>query len=438
MTILLVSASCQSLGQVYIVDGYTDKQSYRAGDEVTFHLNGVAFDGLLSHVPVLTSDSTATGELVDGLGFLHTQSSQSEGWVNGYGYDATATWTVPSSLKSGYYFLAAHDGNANRVSFIVKAPDPSTADIVVVIPTNTISAYSHLDPSYDFYDIAAPTLSFHRPQSRFNYGEFDNGLLEWLVTSGMIDNYNISFISDMDLDNWSEIASAKLLIIPGHSEYWSRQARVYFDRFVDLGGNALILSGNTMWVQVRYEDENGEPDATKLTCYKQAGDPDLTYPLLETINWNEPTLKYSILGSTGTDYLRGGYGITGGNDGDPCYGGFMGHKIMRPGSPLLAGTGLSYHEILHFQTQEYDGTLVRTDANGNAVDASGNVIVDPENVDPVLDVQALGFFRAELIGYDIITPPSIQIGPTPTLVTIMWSSTARSWSFNAHARPGPS
>ncbi len=54
----------------------------------------------------------------------------------------------------------------------------------------------------------------------------------------------------MDLEDYSEIAGAKVVVIIGHSEYWTRRARENFDRYVLEGGNALVLSGNTMWWQV--------------------------------------------------------------------------------------------------------------------------------------------------------------------------------------------
>jgi hypothetical protein len=205
---------------------------------------------------------------------------------------------VPSlaSLKSGYYLLD------NNIPIIIKGN--LNSDIVILCCTNTDEAYSETG-GYSFYNSnqnASTTLSFHRPIQR--QGLMD-GFLKWIWTT----NYNINMISDMDMDDYSEIEHAKLLIIIGHSEYWTRQARINFDRFVDSGNSALILSGNTMWWQVRYSD-----DKTQLTCHRgydwNGGsfpccydDDDTCDPLLNTIHWNTPSLKYSILGSIGAYFL---------------------------------------------------------------------------------------------------------------------------------------
>ncbi len=222
------------------------------------------------------------------------------------------------------------------------------------------------------------------------------------------------------MDDYDEISGAKVLIIPGHSEYWTRQARLNFDKFVDGDGvnpgkDAIILSGNTMWWQVRYEDDNGNP---QLVCHRgthwgsydddpvaNISDPEY-HPLHATYHWGEPSLKYSILGSIGSDWLRGGYGVDVGiSTTIPCYEGYNGFKVTSPGSPILNGMGYDLHDFIHFATGEYDGTLVKIDNDGNLIpDANG---------DPQLDISALGFYRAEMIGYDVISVADDQAGGFP-------------------------
>ncbi|MBI4945391.1 MAG: T9SS type A sorting domain-containing protein [Bacteroidetes bacterium] len=369
--ILLFSAIHYSSAQ--IVDGYTDKLSYRAGETVVFYTKSVLRNGTQNFI-LRAIDNTISSQ---NIGFtLTTQPGMNtyQPWYYGYDYTATATWTVPSGFKSGLYFL----NSSVPVPIIIKGEDKSTADIIIVIPTNTDEAYNYsqgvnmyqIDPSTHH---EYPVMSFHRPGR--GQPQLYEGFLKWFATTNY-NNMNVSYISDMDMDDYSEIAHAKLLILIGHSEYWTRQAKQNFDQFVDAGKDAMVLGGNNMWWQVRYND-----DKTRLICYRDGNiDTDECDPLLKTIQWEDPSLKHSALSSIGADWLRGGYGTHEG-----CYNGFNGHKMILLNSPLLNGVTLPSDNTVHFTTGEFDGTLI------SSLDANGN---------PILDVSALGFYRAELIGYD--------------------------------------
>ena len=162
-------------------------------------------------------------------------------------------------------------------------------------------------------------------------------------------------------------------MVIGHSEYWSRNGRINFDSFVNSGHDAIILSGNTMWWQVRYSE-----DKTQLICYKDSlSDPE-TDLIYKTVNWTKPYLEFPTLGSIGVDFEHGAYGMK-------DYHGWQGYKILKSRSPLLAGTGLDFHEIVSCQSEEYDGTLFYGFNLQN---------------DPILDTTSLGFCKMELIGYD--------------------------------------
>ncbi|MEY4875393.1 MAG: hypothetical protein RL708_542 [Bacteroidota bacterium] len=416
-----------------VIDGYTDKQSYSAGETVSFFINGTPNDyncGLCFDVSSNTDFSLfaldGSSTFIGSHPLNFQSSTNSNAWENGFGYTATFTWTVPSTVKSGYYLLN------NVIPVIIKGDkNIGGADIVIVYPTNTDNAYTNsggkcLYPDCSSLGQQATTVSFHRPVERINYegANFSDGFLSWIKNT----NYKINVIADMDMDDWSEIEHAKLLIVIGHSEYWTRQARLNFDRFVDNGKDAMVLSGNTMWWQVRYSS-----DKSQMICYKNAGDvnPDTDEAndiLLRTTEWTHPILKYSVLGSIGADWGdpntgkgHGGYGIEGTAQPNTITGAFVcnysgnangipnnGHIILLPNSPLLNGSWegntiapFSVGDILHFPTGEYDGTLIKRDANGNEIfDANGN---------PILDVAALGFYKAEMIGYDKTKYPSPSV-----------------------------
>ncbi len=399
----------------YVFSGYTNKLSYRNNDEVTFFLNsevGIAFDANLGLNDVNGGDMGITLPTLNIP--IQNTINLSNPWEDGFGYTAnTVHWTIPSyfTLKSGLYFLSG-----TTIPIIIKG-DMNAEDIVIVIPTNTDAAYSNIGGK-SLYEknstnqIASTKVSFLRPlplsSNTSSQRKYYLSFLQWFTTQYL--NYNISVISDMDMDDYNEISHARLLIVIGHSEYWTRKARLNFDRFVDNGKDAVFLSGDAMGWQVRYSG-----DKTQMICHRRADmntdgnsyvykgwdDDPICDPLLNTNNWWYPSLKYSVLSSIGAYWDIGGYG-----NHEGCYGGFNGHKILLPQSPLLSNTNFNYHDVLTFTTGEYDGTIIsNADSNDGHIIGNGG--------DPILDVTGLGFYRAELIGYDQTTydPNKIRYCP---------------------------
>ena len=70
----------------------------------------------------------------------------------------------------------------------------------------------------------------------------------WLETQG----YDYDVLSDTDLHLDPQILDGyKVLFVVGHSEYWSFEAMNSVSRFLDRGGNAVVLSGNTAFCAYR-------------------------------------------------------------------------------------------------------------------------------------------------------------------------------------------
>jgi Concanavalin A-like lectin/glucanases superfamily len=82
----------------------------------------------------------------------------------------------------------------------------------------------------------------------------------WLETQG----YDFDVLSDTDLHQDPNIlAGYKVLFVVGHSEYWSFEAMGGVSRFLDRGGSAVVLSGNTAFWRVSFN-----ADATIIECRK--------------------------------------------------------------------------------------------------------------------------------------------------------------------------
>jgi len=343
--------------------GYTDKMSYSSGETLTAYLSADAnypinsigiYD--LNHNLVFSVNATVMPQLINATA----------PFAEGFGLTPTVDIAIPADLKSGVYLIE------NEFPFVVRSATP--CDVTIVFPTNTENAYCDTGGKSLYSAVDRPQwVSFLRPipfpgvTPTLNFSERG---LQWFMTQT---DYSVNYVCDMDLETDRYIKDSKLLILVGHNEYWTRPARQVFDRFVDHGGNALILSGNMMWWQVRYS-----ADRTKLICYKDKDTDPETNPLLKTINWIEPSLQYPVSLSIGADYEHGGYG----NRTDK---GWDGYKIVTPNSPLLQGTGLVKGSIFHLPTVEFDGAFIQ------GVDSDGY---------PKLDYSYYNFYKMELIGFD--------------------------------------
>ena len=98
-----------------------------------------------------------------------------------------------------------------------------------------------------------------------------------------------------------------VVILVGHSEYWSAGQRDRIERFVDAGGRLAIFSGNTAFWKVRFEDDG----ATPFICHKWKGfeaDPVAARrPALATHLWSHRAFGRPEAAITGLSFLFGGY-----------------------------------------------------------------------------------------------------------------------------------
>jgi hypothetical protein len=82
----------------------------------------------------------------------------------------------------------------------------------------------------------------------------------WLEKEG----YSHDVLSDTDLHQDPQVLDGyKVLFVVGHSEYWSFEAMNAVSQFLDRGGNAVVLSGNTAFWRVSWN-----ADATIMECRK--------------------------------------------------------------------------------------------------------------------------------------------------------------------------
>jgi hypothetical protein len=255
----------------------------------TWMVGGPGFD--------IDSDAVPPGDARDDLGRGHALRLMPDDLFD-CGWQVTETCAVPSDAKPGMYVGRITYGPflAKRydVTFVVtKASNRPKAPIVVLCNTNTWLAYNSpafiADPTVTTgwgtgnpgYSVAGtPTFSAYVPHANntpaFHIGvevpwpaaqpyvryegpnsdyshlvRAERYLHNWLDARG----YDYDVITDFDLHEQGKVLSPySVLILNGHSEYWSAPAYQALNDFLNSGGNLVLLSGNTMFWRVSLDD----------------------------------------------------------------------------------------------------------------------------------------------------------------------------------------
>jgi hypothetical protein len=346
------------------ITGYTDKRSYYPGDTVKLYLTGPA--GKSQPLPLKDINGNTILQITADI--TEQKITTKKPWLEGDGFSVSATYVLPLNIKSGVYFWNG------RIPCVIKGQGPY--DVTIVYPTNTINAYCQDGGKSLYYPAGQRALvtSFLRIQEVNAAYTYTDGFLKWMNNQV----YRANYVVDEDLDDYNSIENSRLLIIAGHSEYWTRKARENFDKFVDKGGNALILSGNTMWWQVRYNKKEN-----LMICYKNKDLDPLANTLYASTKWTDTTLKFPTITSIGTDFARGGYAQYG-----SVLNTWDGYKITGSNSPLFEGTNLKNGDTLHFSQFECDGSFLVKDISLTSTEI------------PVLDKQKYNYYKSELLAYN--------------------------------------
>lgn len=210
--------------------------------------------------------------------------------------------TLPRDARPGLYagrFTGEVDGQPVRydVTFVVRrAAHSPRAPLLVLCATNSWRAYAaspfaaNISGAAQWPRRAAPLPNSHPDAPAFNHytphragqpsyfaglrmpwpnaasdalyapegAGFSHGtrlercLHQWLEQQG----YPFDVVADLDLHrDPTMLKHYACLVINGHSEYWSGPAMEGVDSFLRQGGNALVLSGNTMYWRVSFDED---------------------------------------------------------------------------------------------------------------------------------------------------------------------------------------
>jgi hypothetical protein len=180
--------------------------------------------------------------------------------------------------------------------FVVRERMPG-APVLYPLSTNTYQAYNvwggtslYMSNRGDWKPWHAYAVSFDRPyENGSGTGEFlskDRDFLTFAEGQG----YDIAYVTDADLDaDPSLVAYRRMILIQGHSEYWTLGMRDAVEGAIAKGTNVAFLAANDAYWQTRFSSA----DRRVMIGYKQFADLDpirATAPKLITAQWRDPRI----------------------------------------------------------------------------------------------------------------------------------------------------
>jgi hypothetical protein len=331
--------------------GYVSSGSILPGDTIDFHVSSqvgsytiTLYRQAANEVPV---------GYVEGLPSAPAPFPiEATAYKTGAGWPAAGSFTAPANWPSGLYLARIEiprivpTGEPPAIArqrpkgaplgrywppppvppldipFVVRAPAGSRARILLAICDNTYSAYNfwggrsvygygHNGQHTWVYPSSSPFrapygfhLSFLRGHSPAasdyvrKWQTWEVPFLRWVHRQGI----QLDVCTESDLHKELGLLNGyRLLVIVGHSEYWSGGMRDQVEGFVRNGGNVAFFAGNVCWWQVRFED-----DGDTMVCYKQKDfDPaskSASTLHSTTVNWHEHFLQRPETQLTGVRY----------------------------------------------------------------------------------------------------------------------------------------
>jgi N,N-dimethylformamidase beta subunit-like, C-terminal len=367
---------------------YTDRLSYRAGDEVRFHVTTTARQFSLDiYRDGRRPTPSHSAEAIAG----ESAPLPAQFYAKGCGWPVAYRWRIPEAAQSGFYVVRvravdkAGTVREHEHGFFVR-PQVGTrkSDILFIGSTATWLNYNDWGGANNYlsvdkiegHHLGSPRLTVHRPLGRgfawlpegaprvvheerpplnwaprypcFEYAyamgfskfyscagwaAHERHMTVWAEANG----FRFDYACQHDLHAEPDLLDGyRCVVMVGHCEYWSTEMRDAIDRFVERGGNAARFAGN-MAGKVRYED-----DMATQVCYKMypdrdpkavAGDNQAVAGGWGDMYNNRPAVstfgldsKYGILARFGAFVPRGAGGFT----------------VYRPDHWAFTGTDLYY------------------------------------------------------------------------------------------------
>ena len=431
---------------------YTDRLSAYPGETVTLHASAEKNSCTLeiarvgAERNVVSRTTVRVGE--------HAVPEHAD--RDGCNWPAVADIAIGSNWRSGYYDIVLTDASGEAAHHFVcvkPAKDKPRAKAALVLATNTYHAYNYFGGANAYCDVAGlmsrqkklteamdggiGVLSTLRPfapaivaapdnvprlvtsrkrgfrekpfvermpgaspydRSAGFLNKWEHAFVRWAEAEGL----TLDYFTDYDLDAEPNLLDAySVLIVVGHSEYWSARQRDCVEAFVDRGGKFAIFSGNTAFWKVRFDD-----GGKTFICHKWRGfDADALAkrdPQAATHLWSHKTFARPEAEITGLTFLFGGYHRLGG-----CVArGSAGYTVYNERHWALEGADLFYGDVigaeLPFLGYENDGCRFQFDRDGRPQPLAELGV--PKNLE-IIALAPTAFGEDLSSGYPMLIPP---------------------------------
>jgi hypothetical protein len=220
----------------------------------------------------------------------------------------------------------------------------------------------------------------------------------WAENEGLA----LDYFTDYDLEVEPNILDAyDVVVLVGHSEYWSARERDQLEHFVDRGGKLAIFSGNTAFWKVRWEN-----DGATYVCHKwrgfEADERAKVYPKGGTHLWSHKNFARPEAAITGLSFLFGGYHRL----GNCVARGQAGYTIYNDRHWALADTDLYYGDVIDdkipFLGYENDGCRFQFGDDGLPKPVAELGV--PDNLE-IIGIAPCAFGEDPRSGYRPLIPP---------------------------------
>ncbi len=204
-----------------VIDGYTNKLTVLKGDSITVYMDCKEKNrrGQFILYDIL-------GNAIDSI--ITTCDTKKHSDNNAFDYKPTFCYYT-GKLKSGVY---AWNKSA---PFIVSDVQP--CDITIVFPSLNNIANNELNKNNSLQTINIQSAADNIDSYFINF-------LNWFKNNEK--QHTVNFISDADLEDYSKFKNTKVLIFASNYLFWTKPMKQNFDKYIQSGKNALIISSTFM------------------------------------------------------------------------------------------------------------------------------------------------------------------------------------------------